>query len=408
MAGRASNPFYIEPAVTDISPVLKGFGSLVQESRAEALKKANADKLMSAFNSGDPNQIAELIASNPELKDQINSMMGYKNGTTQKSFEKAMRGVLSTNDPEMQREILATRINEVTDAGGDATDSLQLMRQLNEDPEGFKRSMGTLASTFFSKQEMGEFNRQRGIGGEIDGISEVQSSKILPGGLVQLVRKSGTVEVVPAAEADAELVKQAENRGAKLQGIRAQERESGKGASKVALGAFDKVGKIRSNIDNLQEGIRLVREEGAQTGPIAQKLPSFRAGTIKLNQLQKRLGLDIIGAVTFGALSKGELDLAKDVALPKGLNEDEIVDWMEKRIVAQQKLANNLEEAAVFLSTAGNTVADFIKFNKEREQVSKEAKKQAVNSDDSQAIAWAKANPSDPRAAQILQAQGAQ
>ena len=206
------------------------------------------------------------------------------------------------------------------------------------------------------------------------GGKEVKSSKILDDGTTIQSMKDGTTQVISAAgealmgDARSEAIKKAQTFAVELQGKRAQQREGGKGAAKIALNAFDQVNKIRSNIGDLREGIRLVREEGAEVGPIADRLPSFRAGARKLENLRSRLGLNVVGAVTFGALSEGELNLAKDVALPKGLSEEETVKWMEDRIEAQQKLSNNLEEAALFLSEPGNTVADFIRFTKQRDK----------------------------------------
>jgi len=214
------------------------------------------------------------------------------------------------------------------------------------------------------------------------GKSEVQSSKILPGGLVQLVRKDGTVEILPANEAEAELVKASEARGAEIQGIRAQEREVGKGTAKIALESFDKIGKIRENTANLRQVIDLVGD-GAETGPLADKLPSFRAETIKLNTLKNQLGLDVVGSVTFGALSEGELELALKTALPTNLDGLELVSWAKNKIDAQEKLASNLEEAAVFLSTTGNSVADWVKLKQqERKQSEQTVLPTGVTEDD--------------------------
>ena len=76
-----------------------------------------------------------------------------------------------------------------------------------------------------------------------EGLSEVQSSKILPGGLVQIVRKDGTVETIPPEEANAQLIRAAELRGAELQGLRAGER----GAAKQAIIAFSAECCINTN-----------------------------------------------------------------------------------------------------------------------------------------------------------------
>jgi len=133
-------------------------------------------------------------------------------------------------------------------------------------------------------------------------------------------------------------------------------------ASKTADNAFGMVEKIRQNITNLREVTPLI-SQGANTGPIISLFPSIKAETIKLEQLQRRLGLDVVGAVTFGALSKGELDLAKSVALPIGLEGDALIQWTNETIAAKEKLANYYEEQAIFLGQ-GNTQADWLKKKK--------------------------------------------
>jgi len=194
----------------------------------------------------------------------------------------------------------------------------------------------------------------------------VQSSKLLPGGLVQLVYKNGDIETVPANEADEVLIKEAEDRGSKLQGDRASSREGGKGAAKIGLKAFDQVGKIRGNVAKLRSVVSLVGE-GAQTGPITKAFPSFKAATVRLNQLQNELGLDVIGSVTFGALSEGELNLALETALPTNLDGPELVQWAKDKITAQEKLAKYMEEQSEFLLDGGS-VPDWIRHKRSQNQ----------------------------------------
>jgi hypothetical protein len=54
--------------------------------------------------------------------------------------------------------------------------------------------------------------------------------------------------------------------------------------------AFEKLESINTNIANLEEGINLIQNEGASTGVIADLLPTVRASSIKLKNLQSRLG----------------------------------------------------------------------------------------------------------------------
>jgi len=132
----------------------------------------------------------------------------------------------------------------------------------------------------------------------------------------------------------------------------AREVDLAKAATKTANKAYEKIDNIRINIANLREASVLVNQ-GAGTGPIMSMLPSLRASSVALDTMQNRLGLDVVGAVTFGALSKGELDLAKSVALPQGLDGPELIEWIEAKVSAQEKLSGYLEEQANFLSNGG-------------------------------------------------------
>jgi hypothetical protein len=148
-------------------------------------------------------------------------------------------------------------------------------------------------------------------------------------------------------------------------GIKAEvagEVERAKGAAKTASDAIDKsfqtMGKVQTNINNINRAISAL-DRGAKTGAIERFLPSIRSASRELDQIRSELGLDIIGAVTFGALSEGELQLALDTALPTGLNEPELKDFLIRKREAQGKTLKNLQEAIQFLE-AGGTVGEFI------------------------------------------------
>lgn len=194
----------------------------------------------------------------------------------------------------------------------------------------------------------------------LPGANKVQASKILPGGLVQIVRQDGTVETVSPKEAEIELIKEAEKRGASLQGLRSGEKESAKNAIKLSTEAFKSLRSVQENIANMSEGIKLLKEEGAKSGFIESRLPSIRSASIKLDNLQGRLGLDVIRRTTFGSLSEAELRFALDTSLPQKLDEPALANWLEEKQKAQIKLSNYLQEAAIFLGTPGNSAADFL------------------------------------------------
>jgi len=211
------------------------------------------------------------------------------------------------------------------------------------------------------------------IGNPTAGVdaSNVQSSQILEDGTTVSILKNGERvvrnelgDIVKGQEA-ADAITAAQDRGAELQGIREGERRGAAFSQKRADAAFGRLEDIRGNIANLQEVNRLI-DEGADTGVIASKLPSWRASTIALKTARNRLGLDVVGSVTFGALSEAELELALETALPTNLDDADLKDWVNRKIAAQEKLADYLEQQVVFLSEPGNSQADWLKFIEEK------------------------------------------
>lgn len=217
------------------------------------------------------------------------------------------------------------------------------------------------------------------LGGSTAG-SKVQSSKVLPDGTTVTIYNNGTREVlnpngeVVTGKNAAEAIRNAEKFGATIAGERvtnqtlnrlvlesrfasqiAGGREAGEAGVKLGVKAFEKVGAIRGNINNLKSAQKALLE-GANTGFIASRLPDITAASIELSNVRNQLGLDIVGSVTFGALSEGELALALNTALPTNLDEEALKAHIISKIDAQTKLANYLEEQAKFLSKPGNTL----------------------------------------------------
>ena len=228
-------------------------------------------------------------------------------------------------------------------------------------------------------------------GATSEDAAEVQSSKILDSGVVVTVMKDGTSKVLDGAgneltgDARTDAIRIAEERGIELQGDRSGARRAAVVGVDTALSAFEKVGQIRTNISNLNEAKRLVVEEGANTGVIESLLPSWRASTIELQNVRSSLGLDVVGSVTFGALSAGELSLALNTALPTNLQEEALADWLDRKIDAQQKLSEYLTRQAVYLSDGDKTVGDWLRFEKEyqekRERQEAEQRQSGTNYD---------------------------
>jgi hypothetical protein len=172
--------------------------------------------------------------------------------------------------------------------------------------------------------------------------------------------ETGTQRARSAGREEGKLTSQAQGI-AEVEGAKVAGRE----AVQLGLDAFEKIGAIRGNIGRLDRVVELI-DEGANTGQIASRLPAWNEATKELRQLEGALGLDVVGSVTFGALSEGELRLAMQVALPTQLDEASLRQWALEKKAAQEKLIAYLDKQARFLSRPGNTLADwFDKMEKE-------------------------------------------
>jgi hypothetical protein len=216
-------------------------------------------------------------------------------------------------------------------------------------------------------------------GGTDEDAAEVQASKILDSGVIVYAFKDGTRKVVDGlgnevtGEDAAKAIEEAEERGIELQRERAGGRRAGTVGVDTALAAFERVGEIRTNIANLEEAKRLLLPEdqgggGANSGQLADLLPNWKASTIALENVKNRLGLDVVGSVTFGALSESELNMALNTALPTNMPEDQLIQWLDDKIKAQNKLMAYLNDQAIFLSDGDKTVGDWLRHVREKQE----------------------------------------
>ena len=204
-----------------------------------------------------------------------------------------------------------------------------------------------------------------------DDDDSVQSGRILPDGATIILTKKGKTRVLGsdgvelAGDERVQAIRDAEEFGADIQGLRSGARAGAEIGQKEAQKAFELVGKIRTNLGNLDSAIAAL-DAGANTGVIASKFPNWKASTIELQNIQRRLGLDIIGSVTFGALSEGELSLALETALPLNMNPEKLRDWLTRKRDAQVKLSNYVSEQAKYLSKPGRNLGNWLEFAEEK------------------------------------------
>ena len=231
----------------------------------------------------------------------------------------------------------------------------------NLDDKGRSDSLESLTKVNNQALDRNQRKAEAGAGGS----DKVQSSKVTPDGTTIVVMKNGTTKVISSegielkGDARTTAIKNSEDFGADVQERRAQGRGIGELSAKQVGQAFAEVGKIKKNLGNIDDAIAAI-DAGANTGVIASKLPNITAASIQLANVRQQLGLDVIGSVTFGALSEGELNLALDTALPTGLAPKDLRKYLVDKKNAQTKLAGYLTEQATYLSKRGNTLAGWL------------------------------------------------
>ena len=254
-----------------------------------------------------------------------------------------------------------------------------LVREMISSPETFMQQGDGLVSQFNAMQSStGQANAQFGSSvtvkdeagnlftqtqrrnprtGEVESVVTPLSGDVSPQGRLAIVSSTGeTPSERISRTRDEEQFKQ--------EGTR--QTEAIKLAVKKGGEAFDRIEPIQASIVNYDDAIAAL-DSGAQTGVIASKFPSIKESSIKLDNVVKRLGLDVIGNTTFGALSEKELAFAVSAAIPQNLSPAELKEWLKAKKVAQQKVLERVQEAASFLSSGEKTVTDWIEYNKARE-----------------------------------------
>lgn len=133
-----------------------------------------------------------------------------------------------------------------------------------------------------------------------------------------------------------------------------------------AQAAYEQFNVTREGLRAIDDALRAL-EDGANTGFIDQFLPTVRAASQALENARRRMGLNVVGATTFGALSKGELDLALSINIPEAMEEKELKEFLVKKRNAQIKLMEELQRAAAFFEGGpGVKASDYIEMLRER------------------------------------------
>jgi len=130
-------------------------------------------------------------------------------------------------------------------------------------------------------------------------------------------------------------------------------------AMQAGQDAFVAAERATGTIDTLTRALSALGE-GAESGVVANLLPSFNRATTELRQAATEMGIDLIQSATFGALSESELKLALSSTIDLSLPGPELRELLENKIRVQQILRDELMKKARELSAGKVKYSDFI------------------------------------------------
>ena len=370
-----ANPFFVQSpqygqGLQSLAQGVQQFGQQRKEEQrlqeAEDYKQRAKQAMAQAFQSGDPMAIRQAVIEYPEIAETATQMFGFTNDQTEKVARETYRRALSETDPTRRQAIMEGGIETVRQFGGNPRNMASDLQMLRDNPEGFERSARAGYAALASEQEFEAMFPDTGAG-EPAGVrqfrSMVEAAGLQPGteeyqqaALVSLgLEPRAGISASERIANDPEL----QSRVADLERRLSGEKRAGSQAIEQSEKAFERLQTVKSSLPKYDRAIELV-DQGANTGALASRFPSLTAETVELENLQRQLGLDVISAVTFGALSEKEMEVAMQTALPTTLEGPELKEWLRTKKRSQEKLADYLAEAAQFLGTPGNTVADWM------------------------------------------------
>jgi len=185
----------------------------------------------------------------------------------------------------------------------------------------------------------------------VDPVSQQPTGELLPKDLTP----SQEIPYIKAAEAgkvqtraDIESVMKPETAG---KVVRVQE------AEKERSGVIkDTTKQINVMIKQNQSMDKVISEldKGASTGPFMSRLKSLTASSQRMDQLQREMGLEVVGGTAFGALSESELAFALQTAIPTNLRPKELANWAREKQSANKKMMLAMLDLTAHMRRGGN------------------------------------------------------
>ena len=324
------------------------FGLLNQQNFGQQLRQGQ----QSAIDLQNRKQQGELL--NLEIQKTISEKEATEfnklsNGRKQRYIDSmsTTAALINANDIAGARNVILKQIEDVKKDGGDPTSSIRALAIFDADPQMFAAGVEPMVAN-----RGGSINQNKRKFKD-----DVSTPRTDPNTGQQYVIVSPANGGAPYRQdvdgAVGDSNQQLMDNETRLVGLKA--------AIDRGNEAFDKIGGITTNINNMERAIELI-DDNARYGQIENLLPAFDRSTIELRNIANQLGLDVVAGTTFGALSEGELRLAMETAVPR-LDEKDLRGWFKSRVDAKSKLRKELIKMSRVLGGGKTTIPEYLDAN---------------------------------------------
>lgn len=336
----------------------------------KAQENALMQTLSSQQNPMASDEFQRLKVLNPERAAQLMSLSGIEDEQRMSAMlqdAKRAQLMLANGDSQGAVNLLQERAQLVSQLGGNARDTMEIYNQIRGGkPQEAMQSLQNFISVFDPN-----FQSQRAYKPEISPLqTDPQTGQQYVVITDPSTQQPKRVDVEGGKAQTPDEKMQTQVRRALLDDAREVGRES-----------FEQLKVADKTIDTMNQMITQI-EKGANTGRFSNLFPSVNAATIELENLANQLGLNVVAATTFGALSESELRLALQTGAPTNMDESDLKDWLVRKRDAQLKLRQELRRMAVTLGRGKTTLSEYLEDSGYKEGAAQDSGTQEIGVQD--------------------------
>lgn len=352
-----NNPFYVDPGsgsgqkLGQLGQTLAGAGLVMQERRQQEQQQHRLNEgknaIKTAFQSNDPDLIAQTMIDYPELSGQLQGALQYKSDATKASQLDAAKRILE--NPSQARRTMIDHITTLMNEGADPTESILAIKQLDENPEAFLQSAENTLAFLDPKAHQAYRAAQPQNEPQLNPYQQAQ---------IELKREDQRLREVEAQlrQEDNDLRRERLQADVNLQKAKVKDAQLKQDAAE---------GKKEASAEMAFEAAKLAREiaEDASFSDVVGTIDAMTPVLFgesqdlinKANRLQSLLTVDNLTLMT-GVLTDRDINFLTNVA--SGLNVTEIgIKGSEKGVKKRlEDIANRIENSQGSIQNSGSTL----------------------------------------------------